>query len=56
MYTMEIEQQRYNEFKQNIKDNYDYISSLDIARLNKQWGRPVTLQQCVQINKELYGE
>ncbi len=51
-----IEQQQYNEFKQYIEENYDYISSFDIAKLNRDWGRPVTLKQCVQVNRELYGE
>ncbi len=51
-----VEQRRYDGFKQYVKDNYVYLSSLDIAQLNREWERPITLQQCIQINKELFGE
>ncbi len=48
--------ERYNNFKNHIEKTYTYISSSDIAKMNKDWGYPVMMRQCVQINKELFGE
>ncbi len=48
--------QQYEDFKQEIKDRYDYISIIEIGKINVSYGRIVTLAECVAIYKELFEE
>ena len=43
------------QLKQYIKDHYDYIEALDIAKINRDHGYGCTIKQCVEIKRELYG-
>lgn len=45
---------KYEEFKQYIQERYDYISTLDIAKINRDLDYPVTIQECKMIYTELY--
>lgn len=45
---------RYNDFKESIRDRYDYLSAIEIAKLNRSEGWGLTLRQCVDLREELY--
>jgi hypothetical protein len=40
--------------KQHIKKYYDYISTMDIALINKEDSYGCTVKECKEIHDELY--